>query len=192
MGGEPAGLEQFLINYGLLAVVAGAALEGDLTLILAGVIAHLGIFSFGTGVAAGALGTFAADWVWFLMGRWRGPSLRATWVYARVGPGVERLVRRFGPAQLIASRFVYGTRIASMVFWGLAGLPVRRFLLIDAAGAVLGAGVFAALGYGLSGSVTALLGHIHRIELLLLGVLVVGGGLVLWISHAARRQQDQG
>lgn len=187
---EPAGLERFLIAYGPVAVAAGAALEGDLTLILAGVIAHLGIFSFGTGVAAGALGTFAADFAWFLVGRWRGPSLRATRVYGRVGPGVERLARRFGPVQLVGSRFVYGTRIASMVFWGLAGLPVLRFLLIDAAGVVLGAVVFAALGWGLSGSVTALLGHIHRIELSLLGALVIGGAIVLWIGHAARRQQD--
>jgi membrane protein DedA with SNARE-associated domain len=187
---EPAGLERFLIGYGPVAVAAGAALEGDLTLILAGVIAHLGIFSFGTGVGAGALGTFAADCVWFLVGRWRGPSLRATRVYARVGPGVERLARRVGPLQLIASRFVYGTRIASMVFWGLAGLPAPRFALIDAAGSLLAAAVFGALGWGLSGSVTALLGHIHRIELSLLGALVVGGGIVLWISHVARRREE--
>jgi|GEM_PF-6354942 len=79
-----------------------------------------------------------------------------------------------------------------MVFWGLAGLPALRFLLIDAAGAILGAVVFGALGWGLSGSVSALLGHIHRIELSLLGALVVGGGILLWIGHAARRQQDQG
>gem|GEM_PF-4164521 len=78
-------------------------------------------------MAAGALGTFAADWVWFLVGRWRGPSLRATRVYARVGPGVERLARRFGPAQLIASRFVYGTRIAAWSSGGWPGCPRSVF-----------------------------------------------------------------
>ena len=187
----PVGLERFLIDHGPAAVMAGAALEGDLTLILAGVIAHTGIFPFRIAVAAGALGTYVADCVWFMLGRWRGPGLRASRIYTRVGPGVERLARRFGPVQLVASRFVYGTRIASMVFWGLAGLPVLRFLLIDLAGAVLGALVFGLLGWGLSGSVTALLGHVHRIELLLLAVLVVGGGIVAWISWVARRRGER-
>lgn len=182
------GLERFLIAYGPAAVVAGAALEGDMTLILAGVIAHLGIFSFPTAVAAGALGTYLADIFWFLVGRWRGPALRGTRLYGHVGPKVERWARRFGPIQLVASRFIYGTRIASMVFWGLAGLPIIRFLLIDLAGAFLGALVFGALGWGLSGSITVLVGHIRRVELVLLVALIVGGAIVLWIRRAASRE----
>jgi membrane protein DedA with SNARE-associated domain len=184
------GLERFLIAYGPAAVVAGAALEGDMTLILAGVIAHLGIFSFPTAIAAGALGTYLADLFWFLLGRWRGPALRNTRFYGHVGSKVERWARRFGPIQLVASRFIYGTRIASMVFWGLTGLPVIRFLLIDLVGSILGALVFGALGWGLSGSITVLVGHIRRIELALLAALVLGGGIVLLISRAARREQE--
>src|SRR6187551_1866387 len=94
------GLEAFLIRHGPLAVVAGAALEGDMTLILAGVIAHLGIFSFPTAIAAGALGTYIADLFWFLVGKWRGPALRNTRLYGHVGPKVERWARRFGSVQL--------------------------------------------------------------------------------------------
>jgi membrane protein DedA with SNARE-associated domain len=172
-------------------VIAGAALEGDMTLILAGVIAHRGIFSFPTAVAAGALGTYLADLFWFLLGRWRGPRLRTSRLYGHVGPKVERWARRFGPIQLVASRFIYGTRIASMVFWGLAGLPLIRFLLIDLAGAILGALVFGALGWGLSGSITVLVGHIRRVELVLLVALIVGGGIVLWVRRAAEAEVEE-
>ena len=179
------GLERFLIAHGPAAVIVGAALEGDMTLILAGVIAHLGIFSFPTAVAAGALGTYLADLFWFLVGKWRGPALRNTRLYGHVGPKVERWGRRFGPIQLVASRFIYGTRIASMVFWGLAGLPLIRFLLIDLAGSILGALVFGALGWVLSGSITVLVGHIRRVELVLLVALIAGGGVVLWLRRAA-------
>jgi membrane protein DedA with SNARE-associated domain len=184
------GLERFLIAYGPAAVVAGAALEGDMTLILAGVIARLGIFSFPTAVAAGALGTYCADLVWFLVGKWRGPALRGTRLYGHVGPKVERWAHRFGPIQLVASRFLYGTRIASMVFWGLAGLPLIRFLLIDLAGSILGALVFGALGWGLSGSITVLMGHVHRVELVLLVALIAGVGIVLWLRRAGERRAD--
>jgi membrane protein DedA with SNARE-associated domain len=184
------GLERFLIAHGPAAVIAGAALEGDMTLILAGVIAHIGIFSFPTAIAAGALGTYIADLFWFLVGKWRGPTIRTTRLYGHVGPKVERWARRFGPIQLVASRFIYGTRIASMVFWGLAGLPLIRFLLIDLLGAILGAVVFGALGWGLSGSITVLVGHIRRIEMVLLVALIAGGVIVLWLRRAADAEAD--
>ena len=185
------GLEAFLIRHGPLAVVAGAALEGDMTLILAGVIAHLGIFSFPTAIAAGALGTYIADLFWFLVGKWRGPALRNTRLYGHVGPKVERWGRRFGPIQLVASRFIYGTRIASMVFWGLTRLPLIRFLLIDLAGSILGALVFGALGWVLSGSITVLVGHIRRVELVLLVALIIGGGIVLWLRRAVEAEAGE-
>ena len=72
-----------------------------------------------------------------------------------------------------------------MVFWGLAGLPLIRFLLIDLVGSILGALVFGALGWVLSGSITVLVGHVRRVELVLLVALIIGAGIVLWLRRAA-------
>jgi membrane protein DedA with SNARE-associated domain len=181
-------LEELVLRYGLAAVVLGSAIEGDFTLILAGVFAHLGYFPFPLAVAAGVLGTFVGDFAWYTIGRLRGPRFRAGRLYRRVGPRIERLARRLGAAQLIAARFVYGTKAASMVFWGLHGMPVAKFALVDAIGCVIGALVFAGLGYAVSGSATVLLGHVRRVQLWLLGVLLVGGLLVLVIHLAAKRE----
>jgi cation transporter-like permease len=46
-------LESLVLRYGLAAVFIGSAFEGDFTLILAGVVAHLGYFPFPLAVAAG-------------------------------------------------------------------------------------------------------------------------------------------
>jgi membrane protein DedA with SNARE-associated domain len=181
-------LEHLIQQYGLAAVLIGSAIEGDFTLILAGVFAHLGYFPFPLAVAAGVIGTYVGDFAWYALGRLRGPRFRAGGFYQRVGPRIERLARRLGAAQLIAARFVYGTKAASMVFWGLHGMPLARFALVDAVACVIGALVFAGLGYGVSGSATALLGHVRRVQLWLLGVLVVGAILVLLIHLAAKRE----
>ena len=181
-------LEHLIARYGLTAVLVGSAVEGDFTLILAGVFAHLGYFPFPLALAAGVLGSYVGDFAWYLLGRLRGPSFRAGRLYQRVGPRIERLARRLGSAQLIAARFVYGTKAASMVFWGLHGMPVVRFAIVDAIACVIGALVFAGLGYGVSGSATVLLGHVRRVERWLLGAVLVGALLVFVIHWTAKKE----
>jgi membrane protein DedA with SNARE-associated domain len=181
-------LQQLLIRYGLAAVLLGSAFEGDFTLILAGVVAHLGIFAFPLAVAAGAAGSLVGDTAWYALGRLRGPRFREGRLYRRVGPTIERLAKRMGPWELLAARFVYGTKAASMVFWGLHGLSLPRFLFIDALGCVLGSLVFTTLGYLVSGSATVLMGHVKRFELWLLGAFLVGIVIVLVIDRTAKHE----
>ena len=181
-------LQQLLIRYGLIAVLVGTAVEGDFTLLFAGVVARLGIFAFPLAVAAGALGSLLGDTCWYSLGRFRGPRFREGRFYRRVGPTVERLARQLGPWQLVAARFVYGTKSASMIFWGLHGLSFRRFLLIDSVGCLLGSLVFTSLGYLLSGSAMALLGHVKRVELWLLGGVIVGVLIVFLIDKTAKHE----
>jgi membrane protein DedA with SNARE-associated domain len=181
-------VQQLLIHYGLIAVLIGSAFEGDFTLILSGVVSHIGIFPFPLAVAAGALGSLVGDSLWYWFGRFRGPRFREGKLYHRVGPTIDRLARRMGPWELLASRFVYGTKAASMVFWGLHGLTAGKFLLIDALGCVIGSFVFTGLGYLVSGSATVLLGKVHRVQLWLLGALIVGIVIVYIIHRMAKHE----
>jgi membrane protein DedA with SNARE-associated domain len=182
------GLEHLVMRYGLAAVLVGSAIEGDFTLILAGVAAHLGYFPFPLAVAVGALGSFVGDLAWYTLGRLRGPRFREGRVYRRVGHRIEALAKRLGPAELLAARFVYGTKAASMVFWGLHGLPLARFAIVDGIGTVIGSVVFMGLGYLVSGSATLLLGKVRRVQVWLLGALLVGVVLVVIINWTAKKE----
>jgi membrane protein DedA with SNARE-associated domain len=181
-------LEALIARYGLAAILLGSAVEGDLTLILAGVAAHLGFFSFPLAMAAGVTGSFVGDLAWYALGRVRGPRFRAGGFYRRVGPRIERLASRLGPAELIASRFVYGTKAASIVFWGLHGMPTLRFVLVDLVGCLLGSFVFTGLGYLVSGSAMILLGRVRRVQLWLLGGVAVGVLLVVIVNWTAKKE----
>jgi membrane protein DedA with SNARE-associated domain len=172
-------MEALIVRFGLVMVFAGTALEGDVTMMLAGVTAHLGLFPIATVVAVGALGGFAGDTFFYGLGRWHSETIRRTDLYRRAEPAIGRFTARFGPLQIVVARFVYGTRVASMVFWGVARLPLWRFALIDALGCALWAAALGGLGYTLSGSAVLLLGRVKRVELWLLGALLVCAGLVL-------------
>lgn len=181
-------IESLVVHYGLVAVLLGSAFEGDFTLILAGVFAHLGYFPFPLAVGAGTVGSLMGDLAWYSLGRVRGPRFRAGRFYRRVGHRIEALARRLGPAQLLAARFVYGTKAASMLFWGLHELPLVKFLSVDGIGALIGTLVFTGLGYLVSGSATLLLGRVRRVQLWLLGVLIVGVVLVFLIHWTAKKE----
>lgn len=181
-------LKQLLIDHGPTAVVIGAIVEGDMTLILAGVVAHLGVFPLPVAMAAGAAGCLLGDCGWFWVGRWRGARFRSGALYRRVGRRIESLARRFGVWQLMLSRFVYGTKNASMVFWGLQGLNFIRFLLVDGLGILAGTLVFVSLGYAVSGSAEVLLGKVRRFELWLLGAAIAGVILVFVIHRLTKRE----
>jgi membrane protein DedA with SNARE-associated domain len=179
-------MEELIVHYGLLAVFIGAVAEGDVSLFLAGVVSHLGLLEAPAAIATGVAGNFVSDSVWFTLGR----SSRRVWDSPRLASArrqVERLAARLGPWELFAARFVYGTRIASMIFWGARGLPLRRFVPIDLAAAVVSSALLFGLGYATSGSATLMLGRAESVERWLLGaVVVVLLAVTMWRRVASR------
>jgi len=174
-------MEQLILRYGPLAVLLGAAVEYDTTLILAGVVVHLGLIKGPVAVVCGAVGALLGDTVCYVLGRRGGAALRQWEGYRRVGPVIERLVARVGPWQIVLARLIYGIRFASMFFWGIHGLPYPKFVALDLLGTTLGAVVLVALGFALSGSAQALLGRVKAIEIWMLGAL--GAAVAVAIVH---------
>ena len=180
-------MEDFLARYGLLAVFAAAAVEGDASVVLAGVLAHLGFFSLPRAVEAASLGGVVGDTAWYALGRLNAVAVRQSRLYERAAPLIERLVARLGEREIVVSRFVYGTRIASMFFWGVRGLAYARFVAFDLVGCVLSASALAGLGFVLSTSAVALVGRVKRAELWLLAVLLASLPVLAAIRHVMRR-----
>jgi membrane protein DedA with SNARE-associated domain len=181
-------MEAFIVRYGLLALFLAAGLEGDASLILGGVVAHLGFFPMPTAIAIAGLGVFTGDCVYYALGRVGASRIRGSAAYARAAPTIERLAQRMGPWEILLARAVWGARNASMVFWGVRGLGFPRFAAIDFAGCLLWACLLVPLGYGLSDRSAALIGGVRRLETWLLGALVVAGALVLLARALARRR----
>lgn len=179
-------MEELLARWGLPAVYAGAILEGDITLVVAGVVAHLGMVSLATAGLASFCGLMTSDLVWFLVGRYGGVRLHDWRVYRQAESAVEHAAGRAGPLQIIVARVIYGTRVASMIFWGARGLSWARFVLLDAVGCAWWSAALLLLGYSLSGSAVQIAGRVTAVEHWLLGGVVVAAALVAgrrWWAH---------
>ena len=182
-------MEDLILRYGLFAVLIGAAVEGDATMILVGVVAHLGLLDFPFAVALGTVGAMAADLAVYAIGRNRAETIRQTRLYRRAGSTVERLARRVGPWEVVCARFVYGTRSASMLLWGMWGLPLPRFVALDALGCALWATALGGVGFAVSGSAAMVMGKVKHVEVWLLTALLAAAATVAVARAILRRRR---
>jgi membrane protein DedA with SNARE-associated domain len=182
-------LDELLTRFGLPAALVASALDGDVGPVLAGVAVHTGHLSLAAASVACALGLVGADLFWWRLGRGAGGRLHATRAWQRVGPTVDRLARRWGPLEIPLARVVFGTRTASMLFWGAQGLPWHRLVLYDAPACLAWATFLVLVGRGASHGVATVLGEVKRTETWMLGALVIAVALLAGWRLLLRRRR---
>lgn len=184
-------MEALIARYGLLAVFVGAALEGDVAAIMSGVVAHLSLLHFSTVLVVGWLGAVAADCAWYAIGRSRATWARKTQTYQSVGPRIDALVGRLGAGEVLIARFIFGTRVVSMLYWGIRGLPFARFAALDLIGCAIWVTALTTIGYVFSGSAVALVGNVKRAEVWLLVAFIVAAVAAVLARRLLRRSLVQ-
>jgi membrane protein DedA with SNARE-associated domain len=166
-------LQALFRQYGLWVVFFGTMIEGDLTLLLAGVLARSGLFSFQDALLVGTSGGVAGDLIGYLIGRGFRSRARTLRFYLRAKPRIERLMRRFGGFTLFIVKYTYGLRTAMSVFCGLAHFGAQRFAPLALLSCLTWVVVLAGLGYFFTGTIEKVIGDIHRIEKVALVFVVI-------------------
>ena len=170
-------LNQLLLQYGVYAVFILVMVEGDITLLIAGVLAHSGFFgdySFAQVLIWGTIGGCASDNLAYFAGRAFCEGVRELRFYRAAKPRLERLTNKFGPLSIFLSKYIYGLRWAACVFYGVGRMPYLRFLLLSFASCFMWVFVLSGAGYFFSGAVMGLIGDFQRLGKVLLVIVVVG------------------
>jgi len=106
-------LYDLIRQYGVYAVFLLSMIEGDITLLLAGVLAHsyfFGEYSFARVLLWGTLGGFVSDNAAYIAGRLFSKGVRDARFYRIAKPRIERLTNKFGQLSIFLSNFIYGLR----------------------------------------------------------------------------------
>ena len=168
-------LEQIIQQYGIYAVFALCTIEGDITLLISGTMAHGGYFgpySFLKVFLFGTLGGMVGDSIGYAVGRIFHENAKDYRFYQMAQPRIERLIGKFGKFALIISKYIYGIRVAMCVFYGIGKMPFRRFLILDAISCSLWVLLLAGTGYIFSGAITSIIGDFQRAGILLFFVIL--------------------
>ena len=183
-------LSHLIEQYGLYAVFFLVMIEGDITLLLAGVVAHSAVFgdySFARVLLWGTLGGCASDNLAYAVGRGFGKTVRGFRFYQAAKPRIERLTNRFGALSIFVSKYVYGLRWASCIFYGVGRVRYLRFLGLSAGSCFLWVFILSGVGYFFSSAVMGLIGDFRHVGKVLLVIVIIGVVSVylikrLWIS----------
>lgn len=167
-------MDELLQKYGLWAVFLGTMIEGDLTLLFAGALAHPGgPFTFGEACLAGTAGGFVGDSLSYFIGARFRQRARTLKVFLKARARIEKLLRRFGALSVFIVKYVYGLRTASAIFWGLAQFSYLKFAALTLASCGVWVGFLAGLGFTFATGVTKLIGDLHRLQIILLVGLII-------------------
>jgi membrane protein DedA with SNARE-associated domain len=170
-------LNDLLFQYGLYAVFILVMLEGDITLLLAGVLAHsafFGPYSFAQVLIWATVAGCLSDNIAYFAGRGFCEGVRKFRFYRAAQPRLERLTSKFGPLSIFFSKYIYGLRWASCVFYGVGRMPYFRFLALSFSSCFLWVFVLAGAGYFFSGAVMGLIGDFQAVGKVLLVIVVLG------------------
>jgi membrane protein DedA with SNARE-associated domain len=168
---------QLVAEWGVFAVFALCTVEGDITLLLSGVLAHSGFFgnySFLKVIFFGTLGGVVGDCFGYGVGRIFHENAKDYRFYQVAQPRIERLIAKFGSSAIIISKYIYGIRLAMCVFYGVGKMPFPRFLGLSFLSCFLWVMLLAGVGYFFSGAVTSMIGDYQRVGIALFMIVMVG------------------
>ena len=181
-----------LKQYGLLFVFANVLLQqGGVpvpsypTLLLTGALVGTGESPIALLVVA-TLASLIADCAWFIAGRRYGHRMLRTICRISLSPDscirqTESLYLRWGPKSLAVAKLIPGFASIATTLAGATRTPVGVFVLFDALGAMIWAGIAITLGYVFRdalGQVLDILAELGRI-----GLILVGSALALFILN---------
>src|SRR4026208_224997 len=170
-------VNDLLFQYGLYAVFILVMLEGDITLLLAGVLSHSAFFgesSCARGLLWGSLAGGLSDNRAYFAGRGFCEGVRQFRFYRAAQPRLQTLTTKFGPLSIFLSKYIYGLRWASCVFYGVGRMPYPRFLALSFASCFLWVFILSGAGYFFSGAVMGLIGDFQRLGKVLLVIVLLG------------------
>lgn len=197
-------MEQFFLEHGpLLAyfiLLLGSFVEGESIVLTAGFLAYKGFLSLPLIILISFLGTLFADQLLFFIGHWYGPGLleRHPKIQAK-SQKIFELLHRHHILFILGFRFIYGIRTTSPLVIGTAGIPVRRFVILNFIAAIIWSVLSCCAGY--------LLGYFFADDLeralakaiefqkitigSILGVIVLAAGIVYWRKRRAAAKENE-
>lgn len=141
-------MEEFLDQYGYIALVIGSFFEGETAILVASSLIHRGIFEGPYTVFFAFAGSFISDWLYYFIGRLNGKYFIAKRpkLQARIAP-IRSFFEQHKIQILFTYRFLYGFRIIIPLIIGMSNIRPAQYLFYSLVSGLLWASMVSTIGY---------------------------------------------
>ena len=184
-------LQSIIENYGYAAILIGTFLEGETILVLAGLAAHQGYLVLTWVILAAFLGSLCGDQLFFYLGRKHSQAVlsrRPAW--KEKAEKVHKMMNRFQTPMILSFRFLYGLRTVAPFVIGMSPVSVTKFILLNAAGALIWAVAVGSGGYLFGHALEVFIGRIKHYEVHVFAMIALLG-FVIWTVHFYHRRKHK-
>ena len=127
-------------------------------LLAAGALSATGKFNPFLGIGVTVLACVVADTIWFYLGRYRGTQVLGLLCRLSLEPDscvrrTQNVFTKYGLRGLLVAKFVPGLSTVAPPLAAMTGIPVSRFLFVDAVGSLLYGACFIVIGYFFSSQI---------------------------------------
>lgn len=178
--------EPLIARYGLLAIFAGAGIEGEAVVVSGGVLAERGLLPLAGVIVAATCGSFLLDQAWFHAGRrFRDRPFIARFANKPAFARAVRFVDRHPRALILSFRFIPGMRTVSPIALGMSHVPAGVFIPLNLLAAAIWAPLLTMVGYWLGHRALPLVERLGGMGLRIMGgvavlAAIIAGGVFAW------------
>ena len=181
-------MQEFVENWGYIAVFLGSLVEGESIIFIAGFLAHEGYLSLPKIIVISFLGTLFADQTLYFMGHFYGKTILNK--FPTLQPRADRafhLLKRYHVLFILSFRFIYGIRIISPIVIGTSGIDIKKFVILNFIAAIIWSVVSCVTAYYLA---HLIIDELHMIPKIILCFVILGGGLWYGIHKWRKRRSS--
>ncbi|WP_169752894.1 DedA family protein [Campylobacter mucosalis] len=123
---------ELLKEYGYIILFIWCMLEGEMALIMAGILAHTTHMNVALAIFIAGLGGFAGDQVYFYIGRYNKKYItKKLHTQRRKFAIAHLLMKKYGSPIIFIQRYLYGLRTILPISIGLTRYDAKKFALIN-------------------------------------------------------------
>ncbi len=163
-----------LETYKYWIVIAGALLEGEMVLILAGAAAYHGHMALHMVMLISFLGAVFHDHMLFFIGRKYGNKIlnrQSKW-QDRIHK-IVKLIHKYDRYFIMSFRFIYGIRTITPIVIGASPIPLRKYFSLVVFSAAAWSIIVSYIGYTFALALEAVLENFAKYQKYLAGGLVI-------------------
>jgi membrane protein DedA with SNARE-associated domain len=147
---------RFLSRWGYFAILFAAFWEGEAVLITAGTLCGAGFLDWRLTILAAAIGGSAGDQMYFYVAHDRAArAIKKSKSLSKWYPKVSRFVLRHSTVAVLISRFAAGLRITIPLVCATAGMPAKKYSILNLMSGFAWASFWVAVTYQIGAHIPA-------------------------------------